>query len=145
MGDMELFHASGLLYDVGDIIQPGNWGRVVLGAGTAHPLYFRELLFEEVRLQLAPAKPSRLRSLFALQTQQELATYQQANQVRHGYRIEIPDDTATHLADLAIFDRLFIPNGHNHVKQALTDYWQGVEGASMELLAETPGEVVERF
>ena len=142
---MNLFHASGLLYEVGDVIHPGNWGRVILGAGAAHQFYFREFLFEEVRLQLAPDAPSRLRSLFGLRTIEALQAYQQTTGLRHGYRIELSDEANIHMADLAIFDRLFVPNGYEFAKQALTDYWQGTDGPVMEIFAETTGRVLERL
>ena len=143
---MEIFHASGLWYEAGDVIQPGNWGRVVLGAGpNAHIHFFRELMFEEVREQIAPDQPSRLRSFFGLRTIEDLRHYQQVAGVPHGYRVSVPDSAAIYLANLELFDRLQGARDHVSSKTVLAEYWSGNPAVFMELLVEAPAEVLERL
>lgn len=143
---MEIFHASGLWYEVGDVIQPGNWGRVVLGAGpNAHIHFFRELLFEEMREQLAPDQPSRLRAFFGVRTVDDLRRYQQVAGATYGYRVAIPDSAAIYLADLEVFDRLQGARDPGSAKAAVAEYWSGNHAAFMELLVEAPAEVLDRL
>lgn len=142
---MELFHASGLLYETGDVVQPGNWGRVVLGAGPRHLQFYRELMFEEVRERIVPGHPSRLRSFFGLRTIEDLRRYQQTEGVPYGYRVVVPDSAPTYLADLATFHRLQVVRDHTSANEVIAAYWSGAPAEFMEVLVEAPAEVVERL
>lgn len=62
-----LFHRASPLYEPGDQILPGNWGRLVLGGGPRHPLYWREYVLERVRQAEFLSKPSRMRACFAFE------------------------------------------------------------------------------
>ena len=58
------FHLTHRKLQGGDVVQPGNWGSVVLNAGAAHEWFEREALLEAVRMKSYPAKPSRLHSAY---------------------------------------------------------------------------------
>lgn len=145
---MELFHTSGLMYEPGDVIQPGNWGRVILGAGPGHNLYFRELLFEEVRTRVAPDRPSRLTAFFAVRTLEQLERYQQevGGMQPHAYRVEVDDSANVFEADLETFHRLPQARGHEAIREIFEQYWSD-DGGSMylETLVEAPATVIERL
>lgn len=60
---MNYFHLSGNLWKPGDIIEPGNWGSLVLNT-SGHRWLDMEVIFEHTRQQIAPHLPSRLTSNF---------------------------------------------------------------------------------
>jgi hypothetical protein len=72
--------------EAGSIVLPGNWGRIVemyntTGFGNAW-IKFREDVFEKVRRDEYPQKPSRLKSIFLCESQQSLQEFlQQTNRV----------------------------------------------------------------
>lgn len=52
----------------GTLVQPGNYGRIVLEMGEKHGAFRREMAYEQVRIILFPHRPSRLSSLFCFVT-----------------------------------------------------------------------------
>ena len=65
------FHFAPILLGEGSIIEPGNFGRVIRLRGAAHPLYRREMAYEQMREAAFPLLPSRLDCLFCFPTLQE--------------------------------------------------------------------------
>ena len=61
---MTYYHCSHLKFDIGHIINPGNWGKIIYKMGMDHNAYNREIFLEGFREKLHPDKPSRLRSTF---------------------------------------------------------------------------------
>jgi len=53
------------MLDVGSVVLPGNYGRIINLLGKDHPLWNRERTLEQVRKQRYSAKPSRLTSTFS--------------------------------------------------------------------------------
>lgn len=144
---MDLFYASGIRYEPGEVIASGNWGRVILSAGPGHSMYFRELLFEGIRVAVAPEKPSRLRCFFALRSLQDLARYQQDQngQVPYGYRVEIPDETTVAALDMSVFMRLWQVRGLTRTTELVEHYWAGAgpDAGMVELLCDSPATITE--
>lgn len=68
---MPYFHLCATSLAPGSIIEPGNFGRIVGLFGFKHQLFNREATLEEVRQQVAPAAPSRMKSVFAFQSQRD--------------------------------------------------------------------------
>jgi hypothetical protein len=62
---MPLYHSSPVLLEIGSVVLPGNYGRILYARGKAHPLWERERTLEQVRKQRYSAKPSRLTSTFS--------------------------------------------------------------------------------
>src|SRR2546427_7334684 len=82
------YHCTIGLLGPGDRIRPGNWGRVIQGIGPAHTLFFREYLWERVRRDEFPEKPSRMRAAFAFATHaaaQAYKTQEQGKNMDHIY------------------------------------------------------------
>ncbi|PWJ80614.1 hypothetical protein C7441_112156 [Pseudaminobacter salicylatoxidans] len=61
---MPLYHSTRNLHQSGDIILPGNFGRIILATGKQHDLWGREQRLETFRKESYPWKPSRLSSTF---------------------------------------------------------------------------------
>lgn len=84
------FHISHAWLDVGSVIMPGNWGRVVSAHGYRHNLALRESVLEEVRRLEFPGLPSRLASAFYLETLEGARAYRQNQnmQLVNTYEVE---------------------------------------------------------
>jgi hypothetical protein len=142
---MKLYHASGLWLEQGDVVLPGSWGRVILGHGPhVDPhLYWRELLFEDVRRRLAPKKPSRLRALFGFSTADSLNRYRQEepNAPHFGYLLEVPDSTTLHTASLALFNEFRRLQDAASALGLVEQYWAGPVDVYHEVVVGSPATV----
>ena len=58
------FHSNRVMMRPGDIVAPGNYGRLIAEAGEGSPHWHREHVLERVRAEHYPQKPSRLRACF---------------------------------------------------------------------------------
>lgn len=142
----ELLHRSGNLYEPGDEVQPGNWGRVIMGAGLEHSSFQREYIFESVRKQHFSEKPSRMRASFACET------FEALNAVRptgYDYRAEFADANSNlHRGDLGWFEVLRECRTFEGIDQCARNYWSSVplgHAPHWELLAECPLRIVRRL
>lgn len=61
----DVFHHTNKFYEIGEVIQLGNWGRVVRGYGAFHRFWVREQTWEQVRSQNFSDRPSRLECSYA--------------------------------------------------------------------------------
>jgi hypothetical protein len=93
------------LYAVGDLIHPGNWGRVVMSVGPGHFVFFRESFFEHIRAAEFPQRPSRLTSAFAFTTATFAQGWVQRAAAELLYPVEIATPGAARFnADIGLFD-----------------------------------------
>ena len=121
----QFFYRARALYEVGDIVHSGNWGRVLFGVGASHGFFLREYALEQIRLSSYPNKPSRLSSTFAYVSE---AAAQAAFQDHLLYRVELADPTLpAHRGDVDWVD--LIPQLHSFdaVTTAAHHYWSGTE------------------
>lgn len=142
---VRVFHCSGLLYRTGDVIQPGNWGRVIEGHGSAHNLHMREATFEAVRQTVAPNQASRLRSLFAFEELTAAQQYATEVGLRWIYLLELPTvaTSASHRGSLGVFDGLNACFGIDTTLELMRKYWRGEDlGGATEILSESSGLVL---
>jgi hypothetical protein len=77
----QYYFACSYLLEVGSVVLPGNWGRILRmyttsGFGNAW-IQYREDVFEKVRRDEYPNKPSRLKSIFVCETEQGLRDFMQ--------------------------------------------------------------------
>ena len=79
---MPAFHWCSTSLDIGSIIQPGNWGRIVRKFGWNHGHSGNEAALEHIRLTEFSHLPSRLDAAFYLADQQAASFYGQG-QVNH--------------------------------------------------------------
>lgn len=145
---MKLFHATGLLYDPGDLIQPGNWGHVILGQGASHPFLYRELVFERVRQEVAPTRLSRLNAFFGVRSVDDVQRYQQLTGAPFTYEVEVPDEADHCFGDLTVFDQMYTPGlGLDASLRLIEDYWNTTAESSSfaEVLVAAPATVLTRL
>jgi len=126
------YHVSPIHLENGSIIKKGNWGRVIkLYMGNCNGLIlFRERVFEEVRTNHFPEKPSRLDVIFLLFSHDDAIRYltvdNEACRTSLIYKVRICDtESAFHIGNfnkvtvqppLCHFDNM---NGLAH------NYWNG--------------------
>jgi hypothetical protein len=144
-----MFHRALALYEPGDRILPGNWGRLIAGIGPAHTSYFREYLLERIRQAEFSALPSRMRSVFAFETfgAAEMFAHQPGQPI-YTYRVEIANPEASrHRADITWLDILNIYRTFDGAEEWARHYWRGDERepGRWEVLAESELVVLERL
>ncbi|MHB8589797.1 MAG: hypothetical protein ACYDA0_13250 [Candidatus Dormibacteraceae bacterium] len=62
----------------GEVIQPGNWGKVIFAFGVRHNLFFREYVYERVRATEFAVQPSHMRSASAFRDEAVARAFDQA-------------------------------------------------------------------
>lgn len=121
---MVYYHCSHRELDKGDIIEPGNWGKMIREAGTKHRSWNREMLLEEMRVLHFPEKPSRLNSCFCCISLETMNLYQK-HLCPNGYiyEVEIMDAFAPfHTGDFNAVEPM--PRHHADKYQIAYGYWQ---------------------
>ena len=98
---MRLYHCNRRRLNIGDIVQPGNYGQIISEYGEQHPSWERETFLENARKLNYPTKPSRLNSCFGCEDLEVLRQYRNLNaKTDHIYFVEVCDKTAkSHKAD----------------------------------------------
>lgn len=122
---MTSYYCSGLPYRPKSIIQPGNWGKVIEGAGAAHQYSWREIAFEMSRELHAPNSASRLESVFSLPTEEDARAYAPTMNVGtvHIYEIRPLDERAPHhRGDLNVFNAFPNAWGFDSWREILAKY-----------------------
>jgi hypothetical protein len=147
------YYATDLWYEPGDAVQPGSWGRAVLGAGTAHDWFAREMLVEHMRQQEFPEKASRLTSLMVSDNLDQARRWLD-NSRFHVYQLEA-EATST-VVDVGWLNRATVNHlvqgasvAHSlaEAQQCIRSYWNGAvcpDGTPMEHIVPGAGRVVER-
>ena len=97
---MPLFHSTRNRHKPGEIILPGNFGRIINDAGPKHYLYFREMKIEAFRAAHYPEKPSRLKATFHTDNIETATAYRDSRAPGDFiYEVEMVDPAAnTHRA-----------------------------------------------
>jgi hypothetical protein len=145
------FHCARALYQPGDIIQPGNWGKVIEGIGISHDQAWREIAFEMARREVAPGAASRLRSVFCLTTEQDARAFaiRDMSGLAHIYEIEQVDDgVARHRGDLQAFAAFPNTWGIDSWRGIMSRYWMGEavgQDPSWEILLESAVRVIRHL
>jgi hypothetical protein len=101
---MTLFHLANTLLRSGSIIEPGNWGRMILRFGLKHARAMHEMSLERARVAKFEAVPSRLSSAFAFLSLPEARAFRQeigepfASSILYRVSLDNPD-APSHVAD----------------------------------------------
>lgn len=149
------FHLSPIRLGPGSIIEPGNFGRMlrthtIQEGPSVSPLIVRELVFEMVRRERFPAKPSRLSACLACPTKADMDLYVLKNnasgsQVLH--EVELMDEDAScHIANTSHLEMglpgvMILPTA----TMLAVEYWSstpGRAGYGDELIVAGPLRVV---
>lgn len=89
------FHLTHRMLVPGDIIEPGNWGSVILATGASHDWYEREQLMEAIRVARYPEKPSRLQTAYFFpHLEHALHYWVNFSQGDRVYCVQVADDLA---------------------------------------------------
>lgn len=121
---MPLYHCTHHELAVGSLIEPGNWGRMLMQIGPAHGCWNREIILEAVRISIFPTKPSRLKSVFACETIEAIRGYRSV-QCPQGfiYEVVMADVSAgTHKGDFNAVEPL--PGRSQDMWGMAQAYWQ---------------------
>ncbi|ACA17389.1 hypothetical protein M446_2977 [Methylobacterium sp. 4-46] len=153
-----LFHAADHYPPVGAILRPGHYGRMIGVSLHCHYDHAREKILEEVRAAGFRDKPSRLRSIFACLTEEDVRAYVETQCARHAgrvreplYEVESIDAAApTHVGDWTIAEA--VRCGGDEAVLLAELYWKGSEGPERppvgtyrELVTTSPLRVVRRL
>lgn len=134
----------------GSIVSSGNWGRI-LSQYNQQNCHFgnvaREYIFEKVRLEKFPEKPSRLKSTFLCESLEKAKQFkQEANRVFDLiYEVEIIGNQSTiYRADwqLANFPQIFTIE---IIEKQAEDYWNGNNITNAEILTENEIKVIRKL
>ena len=135
---MPLFHCTHKQLESGVIIQPGNWGRIILNQGETHPSWEREQVLERIRVGHYPEKPSRLKSAYCCETIEAAKCYKEKN-IPQGYIYEvniIEETQPSHRGDFNCLEPL--PRRPENMEEIAHLYWKYALKTSVQ---EWPGVV----
>ena len=125
--------------EVGSVIRPGNWGRILRTytpqSFPNHWLLTRELTYELVRIQNFPDKPSPFDSIFVCLSEADLNEFRNTaiRPLDLGYEVELVDPLAScHIGDWTLTN---IQNTDNLslFEERANLYWQGNDIIKQEL------------
>lgn len=149
---MAYFHCSSARLGVGSIIMPGNWGRM-LGLYTLANTNglnintYRESVLELSRKLYAPAKPSRLASVFTCPSQSEAVAFRDKHHVFDLIYEVMPEAEkfSTHVGDYELaFSPLPQPPTpyFSSIMDSAKSYWTIPATTSIEVLFDCPMKVI---
>lgn len=138
------FYCCSLPLDVGSVIRPGNWGRIMrMYTPQSSPnawLLVRELAYELARMQSFPQKPNRFEALFLCTSEADLNEFRNTSN-RHldlGYEVELVDPNApSHLGDWTLANMQNTDNLQVFINRA-AQYWHGQDIVKPELITLSP-------
>ncbi len=120
-----LYFRSGAWYEVGHVVAPGNWGRVINAFGPRHTHFYREYVFEKIRHLEFPDRPSRMRAAFAFESQQVAASFNQP-QAPLLYVVQLQDRNGTTFrTDMGWVDAMQECHTFEDVESHARNYWKG--------------------
>ncbi|WP_313207302.1 DUF2441 domain-containing protein [Stenotrophomonas sp.] len=144
------FHCAPVSLDVGSVILPGDWGRVLRGycPDSINGLLYRETVLEHVRHQEFQDLPSRLDCVFLLESERDLMSYMQAYaRTSIGYEVEV--DVVGKVVHRGSWSITLGP--HDRAMEATArlahSYWrgEGIIAGQTEVLVHAPITVARRL
>lgn len=143
------YFCASLPLESGSIVNPGNWGRMIMKYSISkigNPwVLLRELAYEEIRKEHYPGKPSRLDSLFLCQSEQDLRTFMQRYERLFdiAYEVELLDPALpSHVGCLASID-LQEDDNYPSLKDKASIYWQGQQIQIEEVVTTSPIKITK--
>lgn len=141
----KLFHVSSTLLGADSTLLPGNWGRI-LGQyryGQVTPTYARECIFEQIREECFPEKPSRFRSLFLLPTLLDARFYQSKHHhMGVIYEVEVETEAKRHYGNYEFWGLIDSTTPLKQLERAAERYWSQAPTEHIEILVEGSGKIV---
>lgn len=145
------YFLSSLSLAPGSVVQPGNWGRIIERYETPSSsrqtfgslnLIARELVFENLRLEVYPDKPSRLRAAFCCPSLADMQQYRPKTDpfgFQIVYEVQLVDPAQpTHNAPLEMID--FAENTYflMETRARAHRYWSGHPDGPREIVTLSP-------
>lgn len=130
----------------GEVIQPGNWGKVIFAFGVRHNLFFREYVYERVRATEFAAQPSRMHSAFAFRDEAVARAFDQAAAPLL-YRVQLPTGGHTATLDMQWLDVGSGAHTFDEAEDFARRYWAGEQTGQprWEILSESGFTVIDRL
>jgi hypothetical protein len=122
------YHRSQLLYRKGDVIPPGNWGRVILGIGPAHKRFYPEYVLETIRRVEFTEKPSRMAAAFMFESHAGAVAWPRTviqGIQEHVYAVTVPEGVPTHHGNFGWIDAMPLYRTFEGVEECARRYWRG--------------------
>ena len=92
---MKYYHCNMKTFKTGDVVTPGNWGKLIYEFGISHSSWKREMALEAVRAWEFPQKPSRLFSTFCCDNIETIKFYHtKIDPNSNIYEVEFVDEKA---------------------------------------------------
>jgi hypothetical protein len=130
--NVSYFHLSGAMLEIGSIITPGNWGRVLRHYGWRHQESLKEMALEYARQVRFSHRPSRLDCAFVFLTAPEARDFRARVSPFNShvlYRVTLIDPGArSHITDT----RLSSPQGSLHYDWP-DAYWRDFDPATVAI------------
>jgi hypothetical protein len=143
----EYFLLCSYILSTGSKVEPGNWGRMLKlykpSMNVVNP--YREQIYEKIRQQNFPNRPSRLECIFLCETEEEAKLFKE----RTGrifdliYKVRIVDtEKPIFRAD---WDKVKFadPDDTGALEKRAYEYWEGLNITRPEILTLSSVEIVE--
>ena len=130
----------------GEIIQPGNWGKVIFAFGARHPRFYAEYLFERIRQAEFAAQPSRMRAAFAFRDEAVARAFDNAGAPLL-YRVQSGVDGHTATLDMHWIDSIVGAHTFDEAEDFARRYWAGEQSVQQkwEILSESGFMVIDQL
>lgn len=149
MNNRKYYWLCSYILESGSIILPGNWGRMVKEYTNQNNLfiYYREQLFEEVRLKSYSNLPSRLTSTFLCENIESLKAFKQSTNRYFDltYEVELLDDKPIFETDWTYAN---FPEGTFKIfelEKLPYTYWKAENIVNKEILTENRIKIINKI
>ncbi len=141
-----LYHLSSFTsHKKGDRIRRGHWGNNVKNSPMTFRQAAREMIYEAVRVEKYPHRPSRLECIFLCPNLESAKQFAQEKKTGVFYEVKIMDSTAKQF--IANW-RMMAGPGHTYTGaiELAEEYWKGINVPSpqQELVIESDVRVIQR-
>jgi Protein of unknown function (DUF2441) len=138
--------------DVGSFVDPGEWGRVLrtydhLTFSSTWIILLREIVYELVRREQFPTKPSRRDCLLLCMSEDGVTEFRAASGRRFDYRYEVElvhPQARSHLGDWTLTS-IKSTDDIAAIERSASLYWQGAGIAKPELATLSPIWITRRL
>ena len=133
--------------DAGSIVKPGNWSRILkkYTPQNGNPwILVREMIFEKVRVDAYPNKPSRFDSIFLCESESDIKEFISSNQriMDIPYEVELINESlAKHRACLML-SGIDNHDNYEHIESKARMYWSGNNINKVEIVTTSPVKII---
>jgi len=135
--------------ETGSIIKPGNWVRILknykVGVQNNPWPLVRELIFEQVRRESYPTKPSRFESIFLCTSEEGIRNFRTVTKRNFDliYKVElVNNDAPKHVSDWELAN---VQNGDDYcsLEKKANLYWKAENTSESELITTSNVRIIE--